>query len=200
MQVSRSPTARCTSTAATENRRRRRARRSRAVGPDQLANPRDLALDEVARRPVRACSRRPRTGSCGGSPRPAACAPPRDGTARRRAAAAACSNAAIGELSLRGGDRRSRAAARRRGRRGSSRPGFLRLRRSPLNSRPPSTVTLARPYSRRVGPGRRCRPERWASELHAVAEAEHRGAELEQRAGRRWARSRRRPSWARPRE
>ena len=53
MQVRRSPTARCTSTAATElSTPPERPQITRRVGAHQLADARDLALDEVPRRPV----------------------------------------------------------------------------------------------------------------------------------------------------
>ena len=54
MQVSRSPTARCTSTAATdESTPPDRPQITRALGPDHAPDPGDLGIDEVARGPVR---------------------------------------------------------------------------------------------------------------------------------------------------
>ncbi len=149
----------------------------------------------------RPCSRRRRRRSCAGSRGRARCARPPGGTAARRAA-----RADVGHR----GDRRVRARrddgepGRRRGDEVAvARPhaklvrhaGKQRARSRRLARR--RTVTVACPNSR-CGAGATAPAERVRHQLHPVADAEHRRAELEHAPDRTSARPARRRSWARP--
>ena len=109
---------------------------------------------------------------------PAACGPPRDGTARRRAAAW-CARTPPWERSRSTRSPRSRGAARPRGRRGSSTPAFPPRFQNPRTTVPPSTRTSGAAVLPAAGPGDLAAGE-VGQQLHAITDAEYRDAQLEQ--------------------
>ena len=105
------------------------------VRPDLRRDRRDRLARRSRPSSSSARSRRCETGSSRGSPRRAACAPPRGGTARPRTCAPAPPPPPPGSWRSRRRSR-SRPAAPRRDRRATSRPGSPRRRAKPWNRSP----------------------------------------------------------------
>ena len=150
----------------------------RARLADLGANRLDLLVDHRGRRPALACSRRSRAGS-GSAPRSrAGCGRPRGGTGCRRARARCPRSRRPATPGWRRAPR-TPAAARRRCRGGSSSTAARPAARRAAAPPPSRSVSSARPNS----PAGACStrpPELVDHQLHAVTDAEHRDAELEQ--------------------
>ena len=194
MQVSRSPIARW------HQRRRhrrvdaarepadRRARRARpARGPRATASSTKPAIVQVGSQPQIA---EQEVGA--GSRRRAACAPPRDGTARPQNCRAGAATAAAGQFGARRPRPRNPAAAPRRDRRGSSRPAISSPAAKPCEQLAGAAFTLHGRAAVLAVLGRAdLAAEQQRGQLHAVADAEDRHAEVEDLAGDAAARPRR---------
>ena len=178
MHVSRSPIARWTSTAATVESTPPDSPQHDAAVADLLADPRDALVDERGHRPVAAAAADAEREVAQDLDRPARCARPPDGTASRRAARSRAAIAATGAL--------ADVAT-------TSNPGGAAATKSPWlahtfsdgwtasNSGAPSTtLTTACPNSR-CGARSTWPPSACGHELHAVADAERRCAQLADR-------------------
>ena len=195
-QVSWSPTARCTSSAATDESTPPRQPADDLAVADLVADARDLLLDDRRRRPrhVAAADVAQEVREDVAARR--ACGRPRGGTGCRRCRARSDSKAATGD-------------SRRRGERGEAR----RRREDGVAVRHPAGLLGRQPGQEpAVLVDRQLRAAELADlgaldpaaelereQLHAVTDAQHRDPELEQLAGRASARRRRRPTRARRR-
>ncbi len=160
---------------AAGERRRARARCRPARG---CARPAPRSRPRPSRR---AAPARRRRGSSSAPPARAACARPRGGTGRRRGRAPASSKAATGVSRRLGRDRR--ALGRRDDRVAVAHPDRLLARAARRRAAPSSAWSSVLPNSRDAG-ALDAAAEVERHELHAVADAEHRHAELVERRSR----------------